>query len=64
VLRRLAGLQLSASTCRRVTQAAGDRLGRHYAGGAVALPGRPAAKSPPGDAKFGCNRPRGMPSSW
>jgi hypothetical protein len=43
VLRRLAGLQLSASTCRRVTQAAGGRLRQHYAGGAVVLPGRPAA---------------------
>jgi hypothetical protein len=43
VLRRLAGLQLSASTCRRVTQAAGDRLRQQYAGGAVALPGQPAA---------------------
>jgi hypothetical protein len=43
VLRRLAGLQVSASTCRRVTLAAGERLRRQYAGGAVVLPGRPAA---------------------
>jgi hypothetical protein len=43
VLRRLAGLQVSASTCRRVTQAAGERLRQQYAGGVVALPGRPAA---------------------
>jgi hypothetical protein len=39
----LAGLQVSASTCRRVTHAAGDRLLQRYAGGAVVLPGRPAA---------------------
>ncbi len=43
VLRRLAGFQVSASTCRRVTLAAGDRLLGQYAGGAVVLPGRPAA---------------------
>lgn len=43
VLRRLAGLQVSASTCRRVTQAAGDRLGQQYADGVVVLPGRPVA---------------------
>jgi hypothetical protein len=43
VLRRLAGLQVSASTCRRVTLAAGDRLRQRYAGGAVVLPERPAA---------------------
>jgi hypothetical protein len=43
VLRRLAGLQVSASTCRRVTQAAGDRLRQRYAAGVVVLPGRPAA---------------------
>ena len=43
MLRRLAGLQVSASTCRRVTQAAGDRLRQQYAGGAVVRPGRPAA---------------------
>jgi hypothetical protein len=42
VLRRLAGLQVSASTCRRVTQAAGDQLRRQHAAGAVVLPGRPA----------------------
>ena len=42
VLRRLAGLQVSASTCRRVTQAAGDRLRQQHAAGAVVLPGRPA----------------------
>jgi len=43
VLRRLAGLSISASTCRRVTQAAGDRLCQQYAAGVVVLPGRPAA---------------------
>jgi hypothetical protein len=43
VLRRLAGLQVSASTCRRVTQAAGARLRQHAAAGDVFLPGRPAA---------------------
>src|SRR5262249_50638792 len=42
VLRRLAGLQVSASTCRRVTEAAGDRLRQQYAAGVVVLPGRPA----------------------
>lgn len=42
VLRRLAGLQVSASTCRRVTQAAGARLRQQEAGGVVLLPGRPA----------------------
>jgi hypothetical protein len=42
VLRRLAGLPLSAATCRRVTQAAGQRLRRHEAAGEVLLPGRPA----------------------
>jgi hypothetical protein len=41
VLRRLAGLQVSASTCRRVTLAAGDRLRAQYAEGVVVLPGRP-----------------------
>jgi len=41
VLRRLAGLQVSASTCRRVTEAAGDRLRQQYAAGLVILPGRP-----------------------
>jgi len=43
VLRRLAGLQVSASTCRRVTEAAGGRLRQQHATGAVVLPGRPAA---------------------
>ena len=43
MLRRLAGLQVSASTCRRVTLAAGDRLRRHDADGGAVLPGRPAA---------------------
>ena len=43
VLRRLAGLQVSASTCRRVTETAGDRLRQQYAAGVVVLPGRPAA---------------------
>ncbi len=43
VLRRLAGLQVSASTCRRVTEAAGERLRQQGADGVVALPGRPAA---------------------
>lgn len=43
VLRRLAGLQLSASTCRRVTEAAGERLRQQQAAGVVVLPGRPAA---------------------
>jgi hypothetical protein len=38
----LAGLQVSASTCRRVTEAAGDQLRQRYAGGDVVLPGRPA----------------------
>jgi hypothetical protein len=42
VLRRLAGLQVSASTCRRVTQAAGARLRQQEADGVVLLPGRPA----------------------
>jgi hypothetical protein len=42
VLRRLAGLQVSASTCRRVTQAAGARLRRQEADGVALLPGRPA----------------------
>ena len=42
MLRRLAGLRVSASTCRRVTLAAGDRLRRQYADGGVVLPGRPA----------------------
>ena len=42
VLPRLAGLRVSASTCGRVTQAAGARLRPQYAGGAVVLPGRPA----------------------
>jgi len=42
VLRRLAGLRVSASTCRRVTEAAGDRLRARHAGGAAVLPGRPA----------------------
>jgi hypothetical protein len=42
VLRRLAGLQVSAATCRRVTQAVGDRLRPSSAQGAVVLPGRPA----------------------
>ena len=41
VLRRLAGLQVSASTCRRVTQAAGGRLRQQYADGGVVVPGRP-----------------------
>jgi len=41
VLRRLAGLQVSASTCRRVTEAAGERLRQQYADGFVVLPGRP-----------------------
>ena len=43
VLRRLAGLRLSASTCRRITEAAGDRLRQQQVAGVVALPGRPAA---------------------
>jgi hypothetical protein len=43
VLRRLAGLQVSASTCRRVTLAAGQRLCQQQADGVVVLPGRPAA---------------------
>jgi len=43
VLRRLAGLQVSASTCRRVTPAAGDRLRQQYAAAVVVWPGRPAA---------------------
>jgi hypothetical protein len=42
VLRRLAGLRVSAWTCRRVTQSAGDRLRARHAGGAAVLPGRPA----------------------
>jgi hypothetical protein len=42
VLRRLAGLQVSASTCRRVTEAAGDCLCQQQAAGRVALPARPA----------------------
>ena len=42
VLHRLAGLQVSASTCRRVTLAAGDRLRQQYARGVAVLPGRPA----------------------
>jgi hypothetical protein len=41
VLRRLAGLHVSASTCRRVTQAAGDRLDTQHAAGGVVRPGRP-----------------------
>src|SRR5262249_30579221 len=36
-------LQVSASTCRRVTQAAGQRLRQQHAAGEVVLPGRPAA---------------------
>ena len=43
VLRRSAGLRLSASTCRRITEAAGDRLRQQQVAGVVALPGRPAA---------------------
>jgi hypothetical protein len=34
VLRRLAGLQVSASTCRRVTLSAGDRLRQQHGGAA------------------------------
>jgi hypothetical protein len=54
VLRRLAGLQVGASTCRRVTQAAGDRLRQQYADGVVVLPGRPTPwdfSLPDGDDK-------------
>lgn len=43
MLRRLAGLRVSASTCRRVTEAAGDRLCQQHADGVVILPGRPQA---------------------
>ena len=41
MLRRLAGLRISASTCRRVTQAAGGRLRQQHADGGVVVPGRP-----------------------
>lgn len=41
LLRRLAGLSVSASTCRRLTEAAGARLRQQHADAVILLPGRP-----------------------
>jgi hypothetical protein len=43
LLRRLAGLRLSAATCRRVTEAAGDALRRRHDAGEPVRAERPAA---------------------
>jgi hypothetical protein len=43
LLRRLAGLRLSASTCRRVTEGAGDELRQRHRGGEPVRAERPAA---------------------